>query len=170
MKKFLVVSVSVVVILAVFSLPTVSLQKKDYRSYKPVELSQSHKDKIKDETVNLTEYKIIKYSNERTRELLKFGKTCETFDDSKVTRMHCVGYARVCATICNYAFSVNNIKGSAKPVVGYVLWNNKNLNRFSKMLPEEYQDFFKDHDFVEVKYENRTIYVDPTLDLIYEYL
>lgn len=48
MKKFLVVSVSVVVILAVFSLPTVSLQKKDYRSYKPVELSQSYKDKIKD--------------------------------------------------------------------------------------------------------------------------
>lgn len=82
--------------------------------------------------------------------------------------MHCVGYAQVYSTICNYAFKVNNIKGSAKPVVGIVKWNGINLNYFSRFLPSRWENFTKDHDFVEIKYEgdNHKYYVDPLLDLI----
>ena len=67
----------------------------------------------------------------------------------------------------NYAFSVNGIKGRAKPVVGYVYYNGMNLNEYSSLLPEKWKNFTKDHDFAEVKLsDGKTIFVDPTLDII----
>ncbi len=81
--------------------------------------------------------------------------------------MHCVGYARVFATICNYAFSVNGKKGNVKPVVGQVYINGINLNDYSKLLPTKWKNFTKDHDFAEVTLsDKKIIYVDPSLDII----
>lgn len=142
------------------------LQKEKYRSYTPVKLSEEFKQEIKNNTSGLTAYDMILYCNKKTRDLLTFSTKCEPFDDRKVTKMHCVGYARVYATICNYAFKINNINGKAAPVVGYVKWKDINLNNFSKLLPNDMRNFTKDHDFVEVKYDDRVIYVDPSLNII----
>lgn len=161
----------IVCVLAIFCIATASpvLKKERDRAYNPVKLSEKLKQEIKADTENLPPYKIIVYCKEKTQELLKFSTKCEPFDDRKVTKMHCVGYAQVFSTICNYAFKVNNIKGSAKPVVGIVKWNGINLNSFSKFLPTKWKNFTKDHDFAEVEYESDfKFYVDPLLDKIQE--
>ncbi|MBD5356080.1 MAG: hypothetical protein HDR88_03625 [Bacteroides sp.] len=142
------------------------MEKSRVRNYKPVILSQQLKNEIRENTANLNTYEIIKYCNDKTQKLLTFSTKCEPFDDRKVTKMHCVGYAQVYATICNYAFHVNNINGSAKPVVGSVKYNDVNLNSYSKYLPKKWADFTKDHDFVEVKIGNSTYYVDAILNII----
>lgn len=156
-------------LLALFCVTTAIpiLKKERDRTYNPVHLSEKLKQDIKEDTQYLPPYKIVVYCKEKTQELLKFSTKCEHFDDQRVTKMHCVGYAQVCSTICNYAFKVNNIKGYAKPVVGYVEWNGINLNKFSKFLPGKWKNFTQDHDFVEIEYENDyKLYVDPLLDIV----
>lgn len=144
-----------------------TLRKTNYRAYTPVKLSKEFKQEIKEETKGKSEYEVVVYCNDKTQKLLTFSTKCEEFDDRKVTKMHCVGYARVFTTICNYAFSVNGMKGSVKPVVGQVYLNGTNLNDYSKLLPTKWKNFTKDHDFAEVRLSNQEIiYVDPSLDII----
>lgn len=166
-KKIIIAIIILIGVAILFmSMAIPDLRKERYRDYNPVAMSESLKSEIKTETNNLTTYDIVAYSKDKTRKLLRFGTTCEPFNDRKVTKMHCVGYAQVYSTICNYAFQINNIKGEARPVVGIVKWNGINLNYFSKFLPKKWENFTKDHDFVEVRYENYVIYVDPTLNVI----
>lgn len=156
-------------LLALFCVTTAAfdLKKERDRAYNPVHLSEWLKHEIKEETQYLPPFKVVIYAKEKTNKLLKFSTKCEPFDDRRVTKMHCVGYAQVYSTICNYAFKVNKIKGYAKPVVGYVKWNGINLNKFSRFLPGKWKSFTKDHDFVEVEYENDfKLYVDPLLDIV----
>lgn len=142
------------------------LHKEYDRPYVPVTLSESLKEEIKSETKTLAPYKVMMYCKNKTRELLEFSTKCEPFDDRRKTKMHCVGYAQVFCTICNYAFKINHIKGHAKPVVGYVTWNGINLNSFSQYLPERWRKFTKDYDFAEVTWDTEfKCYVDPTLNL-----
>ncbi len=144
-----------------------TLRKTHYRAYTPVHLSNEFKKEIREATKGKSEDEIVRYCNDKTQKLLTFATKCEPFDDRKVTKMHCVGYARVLATICNYAFSVNGIKATAKPVVGQVYLNGINLNDYSKLLPTKLKNFTKDHDFVEVQLSTKKIiYVDPSLDII----
>ena len=45
--------------------------------------------------------------------------------------------------------------------------NGMNLNDYSKLLPEKWKNFTKDHDFAEVRLsDGKKIYVDPSLDII----
>lgn len=155
-----------IIVAVCISIAMPQLEKQKYREYYPMALSSGLKQEIESNTINLTAYDIIEYSNKKTNELLRFSTKCEPFDDRKVTRMHCVGFAQVYSTICNYAFKVNHINGKAIPVVGIVKWNGINLNIFSKYLPQKWNNFTKDHDFVEVRYDNHTFYVDPTLHII----
>lgn len=167
MKKFAVI-ISLI-ILTVFSsyAEVLTLKKIRDRTYNPVTLSKEFKKKILEETNGMNERVIVFYCNEKTQDLLTFSTKCEKFDDRKKTKMHCVGYAQVFCTICNYAFSENRIKGSANPVVGQVYMNGMNLNEYSRILPERWKNFTKDHDFAEVKLsDGNKIYVDPSLDLI----
>ncbi len=163
-KTVLIIVISCII--AFFSFSTLSLEKKTYRPYNSVVLSDSLKLEIKEGTYNLSEFEIIKYCNQKTRKLLSFSNKCEPFDDNRITKMHCVGYARVYSTICNYALKINKKEGIARPVVGIVKWNGINLNDFSKFFPFRLKNFTKDHDFVEIKYEDKIIYMDPTLNII----
>ena len=167
MKKLTVI-ISLIVLTIFYSYADgLSLKKIRYRNYVPVTLSKEFKQEISKDTKGLNERDIVIYCNKKTQEKLTFSTKCEKFDDSKKTKMHCVGYAQVLATICNYAFSVNGIKGSAKPVVGYVLLNGMNLNDYSNLLPEKWKNFTKDHDFVEIKLsDGKIIYVESSLDII----
>lgn len=168
-KKYIIFIAIFIVAIATFSVfaEGIRLEKIRYRPYNPVLMSKELQIKVRKETKGMDEDQIIKYSLRKTRELLTFSTKCEKFDDSRKTKMHCVGYARVLATICNYAFSVNELKGKAKPVVGHVYLYGTNLNDYSSLLPEKWKNFTKDHDFVEVKLSNgKIIFADSSLDII----
>lgn len=167
MKKLTVIISLIILTIFNSDAEILSLKKIRDRTYNPVSLSKEFKLKIVKETKGLNERDIVHFCNKKTQELLTFSTKCEPFDDRKITKMHCVGYAQVFCTICNYAFSVNGIKGSAKPVVGQVYLNGMNLNDYSKLLPKKWKNFTKDHDFAEVKLsDGKKIYVDPSLDII----
>ena len=167
MKKFTVILL--LFLSSVFCLYAegLSLKKLRDRGYNPVTLSKDFRQKITEDTKGLKERDIVLYCNKKTQEKLTFSTKCEKFDDSRKTKMHCVGYAQVLSTICNYAFSVNGIKGKAKPVVGLVYLNGMNLNEYSGLLPEKWKNFTKDHDFVEVTFaDGKTMYVDASLNIV----
>ena len=127
-----------------------SLRKIRDRAYNPVSLSKEFKHRIVKDATGMNEREIVSYCNKKTQELLTFSTKCEEFDDCRKTRMHCVGYAQVFSTICNYAFSASGLKGRVKPVVGHVYLNGINLNDYSSLLPKKWKNFTKDHDFAEV--------------------
>lgn len=167
MKKLTVIVLSIMLTIFCLGALPLSLKKIKDRTYTPVELSKDFKQEIIKDTKGLNELDMVIYCNEKTQEKLTFSTKCEKFDDRRKTKMHCVGYARVFSTICNYAFSVNGIKGNAKPVVGHVYLNGMNVNDYSKLLPEKWKNFTKDHDFTEVRLsDGRIVYADPSLDII----
>ncbi len=167
MKKRILLTISALIVVFIVAAEGLTLRKTSYRPFTPVSLSKEFKQEIKEATKGKSEDEIVRYCNDKTQKLLTFSTKCEPFDDRKVTKMHCVGYARVLATICNYAFSANGINATAKTVVGQVYLNGINLNDYSKLLPTKLKNFTKDHDFVEVTLSNKKlIYVDSSLDII----
>jgi hypothetical protein len=49
-------------------------------------------------------------------------------------------------------------------VVGHLHYWGVNLHPIAlKILPAKYHRYLKDHDVVELNYNNKTIYLDPTL-------
>ena len=167
MKKLTVTLLLLIMSVVYLYAEGLSLKKIRDRGYNPVSLSKNFRQKIAEDTKGLNERDIVLYCNKKTQEKLTFSTKCEKFDDSRKTKMHCVGYAQVLSTICNYAFSVNGMKGRAKPVVGHVYLNGMNLNEWSGLLPEKWKNFTKDHDFVEVILaDGKTMYVDASLDIV----
>lgn len=167
MKKLSVLILLIISASFYLSVEALTLRKIRNRGYNPVNLSKEFRQKIAEDTKGLNEHDIVIYCNKKTQEKLTFSTKCEKFDDRKKTRMHCVGYAQVLSTICNYAFSVNGIKGRAKPVVGHVYMGSMNLNECSGLLPERWKNFTKDHDFVEVTLsDGKIMYVDASLNIV----
>ena len=165
-KVFKFLGAIVIIFLCTIAVFPLDLSIQRYRPYTPVKMSSNLKNEIKRNTSGLSPYDIAMYCNKKTQELLTFAMKCETFDDSRITKMNCVGYAQVYATICNYAFKINGVKGTVKPAVGIVKQNGVNLNQLSNLLPGKLHDFTKDHDFAEVRYDDKIIYVDPSLNII----
>lgn len=167
MKKITILFLLLISVVFCIDAEILSLRKIRNRTYNPVSLSKEFKHQIAEETKGMNEREIIIYSKKKTQELLTFSTKCEKFDDRRKTKMHCVGYARVFSTICNYAFSANGKTATAKPVVGHVHLKGTNLNEYSCLLPEKWKNFTKDHDFAEVKLsDGNTIYADPSLNII----
>ena len=81
-----------------------------------------------------------------------------------LVKENCVGYTKLFTGICNYALKVNHCDGRAMPVVGYIQWCGINLCDAALVVaPEEYKSFVKDHDFVELEYDQKHVYIDPTI-------
>ena len=80
-------------------------------------------------------------------------------------KANCVGYAQLCAGICNQALAGNGIIGQAKPVVGYIESHGINWCKVLKAVApkDSYKNFVKDHDFVELVTGSRTYYFDPSI-------
>ena len=136
-----------------------------------IELSKSLKAEIKEETYDgiRDEYRLIDYSINKTAEILQFSKKNNIAEGEA----NCVGYARLCAAIYNYAIAVNNLdkRCYAKPVVGHVIMAGLDLNIIIPyIVSPEMRGFMNDHDFVEFHYsgENpkKADYADPC---IYDY-
>lgn len=138
----------------------ISLSKIKDRNTEPIELNQSLKERIQEETQGMNKAEVIDYSVKLTAKLLTFSATQEKLGDNKKSKANCVGYARLCASICNYGFRLNHIQAKAKPVVGYVyLWNINLCKLISHNTSGKLSLFTKDHDFVDVDGK----FVDPCI-------
>lgn len=170
MKKKIVIILAMLTFLVV-ACQGFDLKKLQNRPYHPVPLSKELKERIKsDVSVMDDASSIVRYSCSLTAELLSFsGK-----NDILRGKANCIGYAQLSSTICNYAFSVfdgedKSIRNCvARPVVGTVHYCGLNLNSLlQNILPQKHKSFFKDHDFMEVKFSGGDIiYVDAC---IYDY-
>jgi hypothetical protein len=96
-----------------------------------------------------------------TAEKLEFAKKNEL----NKGKANCVGYAQFCAAVYNFLIKQTDTGWTAKPVVGVVRISKLNLCDFvsSKMPNSEWKNFTKNHDFVEFRIDNSTIYEDPCL-------
>ena len=166
-KKILKILLFVILAVLLFvGTASFSLVKTGDRSTVNYPLSKELKERIVNETHELSEIDIVNYSLKLTDELLDFNET-NSIKDGKA---NCVGYALLCASIANYGIKVNKLEGSCKPVVGYVTFGGMNLCNILKVIaPQKYKAFVKDHDFVEYDRKNKTMFFDPTLyDLLGE--
>ena len=165
----------ITVLLIGFVIPSFSmgLVKKHNRSGS-ITIPQFQKEIIKSKTKNMSKDEIIDYSVKLTANTLKFSDKCSPVTFNKETNAHCVLYAKVLASVCNYAFQVNHINATAHPVVGDVTLSRINLcslvsNVFS--FNNRLKNFTKDHDFVEIKSPNSDIYVDACIyDLLHVFI
>lgn len=152
--------VTILVLIGIIIVTPLSLTKVANRP-NPYTLSRSLKSEIKQETAGMTAHDIRSYSIKKTASILSFSIN----NDIANGNANCVGYAQVCASICNYAFTSNGINASAKPVVGYVNCCGINLCNILKwcMPTTRSKNFVKDHDFVEFYIEGQTVYADASL-------
>lgn len=79
--------------------------------------------------------------------------------ERKANEENCVGFAAMMTAACNYAFEINGIDAKAYHVRGIVKLHGVNLcEKLGK-----YSPFFKDHDFVVVKYDGKSVIYDPSI-------
>ena len=111
---------------------------------------------------------IIDYSLSLTASELKFAFK----NDITNGKANCVGYAQLCAAICNQAMAANGIEGKARPVVGYIESNGINWCKVLKAIAPKasYKNFVKDHDFVELTIGSRRYYFDPSIYDVFGFL
>ena len=146
--------------IAIFVSMSINLVKTGDRQ-KTYMLPQSLKAKVEQDTRGMDIEQIIDYSLTLTASRLLFSR----YNDIDMGKANCVGYARLCASICNQALSANGVNGQAKPVVGYIESIGINwCDVLKKVAPKNsYKNFVKDHDFVELVTESKTYYFDPSI-------
>lgn len=151
---FLAVSIALFV-----SMPF-NLVKTGYRQ-KTYILPQALKAKVEQDTRGMDIEQIIDYGLTLTASQLRFSR----YNDIEMGKANCVGYAQLCASICNQAFSANGVNAQAKAVVGYIESNGINwCDVLKSVVPKgSYKNFVKDHDFVELVTESKTCYFDPSI-------
>lgn len=152
---FVVVVLTFAAMLTSFTLVKTGDRQKTYI------LPQSLKAKVEQDTRGMDIEQIIDYGLTLTASRLRFSR----YNDIDMGKANCVGYAQLCASICNQALSANGINGQAKPVVGYIESNGINWCDVLKFVApkDSYKNFVKDHDFVELVTESKTYYFDPSI-------
>lgn len=123
--------------------------------------SISLKTKVSEDTKGMDVEQIIDYSLTLTASRLQFSY----HNDLDNCLANCIGYAQLCAAICNQAFASNGIDGQARPVVGYIKSLGINwCDVFKAIAPKSsYRNFVKDHDFVEVVTDSKAYIFDPSI-------
>jgi hypothetical protein len=146
--------------IALFEFMSFNLVKTGDRK-KTYILPQSLKARVEQDTRGMDIEQIIDYGLTLTASRLRFTR----YNDIDMGNANCVGYARLCASICNQALSANGVNGHAKPVVGYIESYGINwCDVLKSVVPKDsYKNFVKDHDFVELVTESKTYYFDPSI-------
>ena len=157
-KKLLGIVVLVICTCAVLN--GFGLVKTSNRPNADSHLSKHIKEKIRTEGIGLTPEECVKYSLKLTSENLRFTQKNSIANG----KANCVGYAIMCSSICNYALQINNLNYKSRPVVGYVTFYGVNMCNILKALaPQEWKNFVKDHDFVELELKDNIIFFDASL-------
>lgn len=104
---------------------------------------------------------LIKFSCDYTCKQLSFHRKNEL----NKRKANCIGYAQYTSEVLNKVFRLKGLSLKAHPVVGRVYLYGVNLHPvLLSILPESQSNFFKDHDFVEIGFEDGSIrYVDTSL-------
>lgn len=99
-----------------------------------------------------------------TCKLLKFSFNQDVLFENRVSKAHCVTYARLCATLCNMFYKELGIDAEAIPVVGRVTVNGVDIHKvLTSIVPKEQEHNFINHDMVEIRSEGKTLwFIDPT--------
>ena len=164
-KRILWITVTLLVA-AITLQHSVTLEKTSARSSSASTLTKELKQRISAETRSFSESEIVAYSIKTTAKELSFSKK----NNIQNGKANCIGYSRLCADICNYAFKVNERTGcKATPVVGQVYVCGVNLCTVAKfVVPKQYKGFVSDHDFVQIQLKGeRPYYVDACF---YDYI
>ena len=124
-------------------------------------LSQDVCASVKTDTQAMTEDEIIEYSLNRVAAELEFA----VHNNISNGKANCIGYAQLCAAICNVAFDANRLQCRAEPVVGIIKLGPIDLCHLaSSILPsQQAAAFVQDHDFVEIKSTDKTFFIDPSI-------
>ena len=99
-----------------------------------------------------------------TCKLLNYSINQDVLFENKVSKGHCVTYAKVCAALCNRVFVEYGVDAEAIPVVGYITINGVNVHKLlMSVVPKKYKRYFIDHDMVEIRVGGeRLCFIDPT--------
>lgn len=91
--------------------------------------------------------------------------TFRSKNDLNNGKANCVGYAQYTSEVLNQVFSLKGISCTSRPVVGSVYLYGVNLHPILlSILPKNQSSFFKDHDFVEIVFQDGSSkYVDTSL-------
>ena len=153
----LIISTTLAVSVAIDPLALVKIEDRKSSYLLPESLSAQ----ISSEAKGMETEQIIYYSLSLTASRLRFAARND-IDNGKA---NCIGYAQLCAAICNQAMAVNGIEGKAVPVMGYIESNGINWCKVFKTIAPKtsYKNFVKDHDFVELTVGSRRYYFDPSI-------
>lgn len=152
--KVLIVLVATIICMSSFT----SLVKTSTISSNNYVIPNEVKEKIKSETVGMEILQIARYCVALTADMLEFSKV------NVGNKANCVGYSEICVSLCKYAYKINNKKITVKHVRGYVDLFGFNLCKvLSSIVPNNYKNFVKDHDFIEIITNRNIIYLDPSL-------
>lgn len=148
-------------LLIIIILQSLTLVKNADRPVTTNLLTCSQKTQIRLDCKNMPESEIMNYSLKQTADWLTFS----TKNNINQGKANCVGYARLCSDVYNYASMINRYSSKAKPVVGYVELFGVNINNIVKYLSptKKWKNFVKDHDFVQFNINGKIYYDDPML-------
>ena len=175
MKKWTKFVIAISLLVLLFKLFFSFRLEKQHARPGAIPLSTSIKEEIRMNTERKNIEEIIDYCVDFTASKLRFTTKAQVIDlDNSISKTHCVGYAKTCASICNYAFQANNVPATAKPVVGQVYFKYLPLNvcevlsGIGRLIGSQSMiNFTKNHDFVEINTNTKKIYVDACA---YDYL
>lgn len=158
--RFKTLAKIIVAIAILFALTSFSLVKTHNRTLTH-HLPKRLIEQVNRQTRGMTEMQIMDYGLNLTAKSLKFAEK----NDIEHGKANCVGYAQLCSAICNQALKNNGYSHRAKPAVGYITDCGINLCAlFKSVVPtRHWQNFVKDHDFVELQVGDTTYYFDPSV-------
>lgn len=120
------------------------------------------KEHIRVETQGMDGEEIISYCRRLTTGCLSFSMSHAENDINKMypkNKAHCVGYAAFFASTCQYAFQVNGTNGHCDHMRGWIHILGLNIHT-----PFRDIGSLKDHDYVNVRLDGKTIHVDPSIE------
>ncbi len=166
-KTLLIIFVTVILLLLLIFIFPINrefhiLREREGRVKVPHSISSM----VIEDTKAMNIYEIGIYCSKVTCDLLRFSFKQDVLFKNKVSKAHCVTYARLHATLCNIAYNAHDMDAMAIPVVGYAVLNFVNINKLcTALVPKEYERYFIDHDAVEIrcKSSGETLWIiDPT--------
>lgn len=146
---------------AYIAISSTRLNKIGYRPKTSITLDDQLKSQIKADCQSVNDIdEIIRKCNDIVCSRLSFAYR----NDIPNGKANCIGYALLSSSVLNYAFRLNSLPCKARPVYGKAYLWDIDLHPFMKSLvPDKYDSFFNDHDYVEIDCGDHYIYTDASL-------
>lgn len=163
-RKWTLVCAGFIILCGIFAylaISSIQLGKIGYRPKASITLDDQLKSQIKADCQSVNDInEIIRKCNDIVCARLSFAYR----NDISNGKANCVGYALLSSSVLNYAFRLNSLPCKAKPVYGKAyLWRIDLHPIMKSFVPDKYDPFFNDHDYVEIDCGDHYIYTDVSL-------